>query len=481
MVRLRNPTVLAGRFRVKDRLCYGGMGELWVAEHLGLGNEVVVKIIRSELLDRPGAAARFAREAAAAARVNSPHVVKILEYGVAPDGVPFIVMEKLEGRDLATHLQERGSLSPEAVAQIVRQLAMALTVAHAAQIVHRDIKPANVFLCDTVGELFIKLLDFGIAKTSGTGSGTATASGVWAGTPGYMSPEQILGSKQLDVRADLWSLGVLAFHCLTGRKPFDGETAGGVLLSIHTLSPPRPSRHVPSLPSAVDEWFARACAKEPERRFASAIELADALSSALGLPLTPLTQHAEELQPTPCTPTLSAVVPAMQRGGVRPRPRSATYALRLAAVAAVVIALGGAAYSGNRQRILRNAATGPVTQPDAVPDSAPLTSLEQPPRPSAPVGETAGRMATTRPRSPRSGDPGSAERPIARLGPLRSAPEGTSVLSELAPKTTLSPAAEPAGAAAAPATSAPSPPASTASASTHVDRSGFYAMPDVRR
>jgi len=204
-----------------------------------LGTEVFVKLISAQLSEHPAAEGRFAREAAA--RVNSPHVVKILDYGTSAEGTPFIVMEKLEGQDLSAHLTERGSLPPDSVARIIRQLAKALTKAHAARIVHRDIKPANVFVCNTEGELFVKLLDFGVAKTLATEAQGATVSGMCVGTAGYMSPEQIVASKLLDFRADLWSLGVLAFHCLTGRKPFEGDTPGGYCLRSG-LSPCRSSR-----------------------------------------------------------------------------------------------------------------------------------------------------------------------------------------------------------------------------------------------
>jgi serine/threonine protein kinase len=355
----RPRTLLADRFRLRSPLAHGGMGELWIAEHLGLGTEVVVKFISAHLSDRPGAAERFAREAAAAARVNSPHVVKILDYGTSPEGAPFIVMEKLEGRDLASYLAERGALPPDSVARIVRQLAKALTKAHAARIVHRDIKPANVFLCATEGELFVKLLDFGVAKTLATDGPAATMSGMCVGTPGYMSPEQILASKSLDYRADLWSLGVLAFHGLTGRKPFDGETAGAVLLAIHTLALPRPSKYLPSLPAEVDGWFVRACAREPEERFQSATAMANALSSALALSVDPLTPEPEEAPLAEAAPTLSAPAPLaaarddslLQSSTTEHGPRMETRRSRVAVLiaAAAVVAVGGAAYAGSKR------------------------------------------------------------------------------------------------------------------------------------
>ncbi|MDB4915860.1 MAG: hypothetical protein JWM95_3504, partial [Gemmatimonadetes bacterium] len=235
------------------------MGELWLAERCELGGEVVIKFIVPELQGRARSVERLAREAASAARINSPHVVRILDYGTAEDGSPFLVMEKLEGRDLDALLRERRSLEPRTVLRVARQVARALEKAHAAGIIHRDVKPSNVFLCEPEDEVIVKLLDFGIARSTTQPSGTA--SGTAVGTPAYMSPEQIVGSTSIDARTDVWALGVLTFECLTGRRPFPGEATGAVALAIHTLPTPRPSEVSPSLPPAVDAWFARACAR----------------------------------------------------------------------------------------------------------------------------------------------------------------------------------------------------------------------------
>ncbi|HEY8087965.1 MAG TPA: serine/threonine-protein kinase, partial [Polyangiaceae bacterium] len=155
--------------------------------------------------------------------------------------------------------------------------------------VHRDIKPSNVFLCDAGGgDLFVKLLDFGIAKGPEVGIvGSTTRTGSFIGSPYYMSPEQVIGAKTIDFRTDLWSLGVVAFEALTGEKPFYAETVGALALKIHRDALPVPSRTCPSLPLAVDAWFARACAREPEGRYASAREMAEALALSVGEALAP--------------------------------------------------------------------------------------------------------------------------------------------------------------------------------------------------
>jgi serine/threonine-protein kinase len=262
----------------------GGMGAVWVAEHLSLRTQVVVKFIASGLKDSKEATERFSREAAAAAQVKSPHVVQTFDHGFTTDGIPYIVMELLEGRDLGAFLEAERRCPPDLVVEIIAQLARALDRAHERGIVHRDIKPGNIFLCDGGrNEVFVKLLDFGIAKgvdVPKIDSGTKT--GVMIGSPYYMSPEQILGSKGVDHRSDLWSVGVVAYEALTGQKPFDAETMGGLAIRIHSEPLPRPSAINKDLPPAVDAWFERACARNPAERFNDAKEMASSLGAALG-------------------------------------------------------------------------------------------------------------------------------------------------------------------------------------------------------
>ncbi len=271
----------------------GGMGAVWVADHLALRTQVVVKFIARGLSADKEALDRFSREAAAASQVKSPHVVQTFDHGVTEAGVPYIVMELLEGCDLGVYLEQEPNIPPLRVIEILRQLARALDRAHEKGIVHRDIKPGNVFLTDLGGkdkdrgDVFVKLLDFGIAKgvdVAGYGgrldSGTRT--GAMVGSPFYMSPEQILGSKDVDYRSDLWSVGVLAFEMLTGKKPFDAETMGGLAIRIHIEPLPLLSAVNAALPVALDGWFARACARDASGRFGSAKEMTDELAEAFG-------------------------------------------------------------------------------------------------------------------------------------------------------------------------------------------------------
>ncbi len=271
------------KIRLVKPLGAGGMGSVWLADHLALHVQVVVKFIAEALAKNKDAILRFEREAAAAAQVKSPHVVQILDHGVSDDGTPFIVMELLEGRDLAAHLEKFGRVPLEDVGEIVAQLCRALARAHERGIVHRDIKPQNIFLCDAgSGELFVKLLDFGIAKGASVEKlDESTKTGTMVGSPYYMSPEQLVGAKDIDFRTDLWSVGVVAFEAMTGTRAFDGETIGALAVRIHNEPPPLPSKRGGGLPAAVDEWFQTACARAPGDRFASAKDMADAFLVAI--------------------------------------------------------------------------------------------------------------------------------------------------------------------------------------------------------
>jgi serine/threonine-protein kinase len=249
------------------KLGQGGMGSVWRAEHLALGSSLAIKLIDPGITQSPEAAVRFKREAQAAADLRSAHVVQIIDYGV-DDGLPFIAMELLDGESLGARLERMGRLAPDQAASILSQVARALARAHQAGVVHRDLKPDNVFLVREADGDIVKVLDFGIAKKLGvlsTTSGIKTGTGAMLGTPYYMSPEQVLGGSDIDHRADIWSLGIIAYECLTGQRPFEKETLGGLLMAICNDPLPVPSK-VASVPSGFDAWFARACARDTSAR-----------------------------------------------------------------------------------------------------------------------------------------------------------------------------------------------------------------------
>ncbi len=270
--------ILSQKYRLVSLLGQGGMGSVWKAEHLSLQAPVAVKLIDPEIAQNAEALARFHREARSAAALRSPHVVQILDHGVDDDTqAPFIVMEMLEGESLAQRLERCGRLSLAQTTKILVDVGRALNRAHAAGIVHRDLKPDNIFLVKNDEEEVAKVLDFGIAKTDKFRVGdAATATGMVMGTAYYMSPEQIKGEREVDHRTDLWALGVIAYECLSGQKPFVSETLGGLVLRICTEPPPIPST-TQSVPIQFDAWFAKATARSAVDRFQSARELVDAL------------------------------------------------------------------------------------------------------------------------------------------------------------------------------------------------------------
>ncbi len=299
--------IVASKYRLEHKLAEGGMGSVWVARHIELDVEVAIKFI-SNLEDEGAetARARFKREAMAAARLKSPHVTQIHDYGVE-EGAPYIAMELLEGEDLAQLLAREGRLPLRRCADLIEQVCRGLKLAHDAGIVHRDLKPSNIFLVRIGEDEVVKILDFGIAKEMGTRlvPSDRTRSGVVMGSPRYMSPEQTQGGK-LDARTDLWALAVIAFEAVTGVSPFDHEYLGQIINSVCNLPLPVASDLVPNLPPDMDRFFARGLARPPEQRFTSARELADAFVAVVeGRPLPtslPTAEVEQPLRPAPATP-----------------------------------------------------------------------------------------------------------------------------------------------------------------------------------
>lgn len=260
----------------------GAMGEVWLASHERLGIDVVVKTLARERLDDPGFVERFQGEARALARVKSANVVRAIDHGFTDEGVPFLIAERLEGEDLAQCLA-RGPLDADQVVALVRDAARGLAAAHREGIFHRDVKPSNVFLTREDDAIVAKIIDFGVAKTTITIEGAATEAGTVLGTPHYMSPEQIRSPGKVDHRADVWSLAVVAYECLTGHLPFEAETLGDLAVLQDRRAFPRPSAHDPAL-RRFDAWFTRAFDPAIDVRFADATELADTFARAAQRP-----------------------------------------------------------------------------------------------------------------------------------------------------------------------------------------------------
>lgn len=301
--------LVAGQYRVESLIGTGGMGTVWSGHHETLGTRVAIKFIKPQHAQVAEVRRRFEIEARAAARLDSKHAVHVFDYGVTEAGAPYIVMERLDGESLSQALIRRGPLPAREVGTIFAQAASALGKAHDLGIVHRDIKPDNIFLAtgvvsdadqaivsrptrtrppDVELPYTVKLVDFGIAKMQGdpkdgpSPMGGPTRDGAVIGTPNFMSPEQLTVGGAPGPLTDLWSLGACVFAALTARIPFEGEVLGDIVLKVCAAPLPVPSQLNPDVPPGFDAWFARACHHDPAKRFQSAKELAETLSSVCG-------------------------------------------------------------------------------------------------------------------------------------------------------------------------------------------------------
>jgi eukaryotic-like serine/threonine-protein kinase len=280
-------TVVADKYRLTRMLGRGGMGAVWEGVHVDLGTRVAVKFIDEAHASSDELRQRFVNEAKAAARLRSKHVVQVYDQGVLADGRPYIVMEFLAGEPLDARLDRVGRLPIADTATVLLQVARALSRAHESGVVHRDLKPENVFLVwDDEDHMDVaKVVDFGIAKFTDTGDGTSssTRTGAVLGTPHFMSPEQARGLRTVDRRTDLWALGVIAYRCVVGELPFEGVAVGDLLVKVCTEEPVPPSARADGVPPELDGWMARALAKDPDARFQTAQELAEAFCAVAGL------------------------------------------------------------------------------------------------------------------------------------------------------------------------------------------------------
>ncbi len=275
--------LLGERYRLGRELARGGMGVVHEAEHTTLGHRVAVKFLSDDGKDDPSRPARFLREARAAASLQSPHVARVIDFGTS-NGRPFIVMERLEGEDLAALLDRRGPVGVDEALLMVLQVCEAMNEAHARGIVHRDLKPANVFVTKSSdGMPFVKVLDFGLAKVDESGPSASpsprTSANLIFGTPQYMSPEQLKSSSNVDARADVWSIGVLLHQLLTGEPPFGGTNLSTVIAAV-LMEAPRPASWMRGdVPAELDDLVLRCLEKDVAQRVQSVAEIARALSS----------------------------------------------------------------------------------------------------------------------------------------------------------------------------------------------------------
>ncbi len=313
-------TVIASRYRVLEELGRGGMGVVYLVEHVRTGERHALKALLSQVGARVDMVERFQREARTPSRIRSEHVVKVTDADAAPElgGAPFMVMELLEGHDLDERLSREGPLTPAELVAILSPVAEVLDQAHALGIVHRDLKPENLFLHHRAdGAMVVKVVDFGIAKLLHGPAGhdaKLTGTGTIMGTPSYMAPEQARGDiGAIGPGTDIWALGQIAYHGLTGQLYWRGPSAGEVVAQILTSPLEPPSSRLPTLPPSFDAWFARSCTRDPRERWPSAGTQVASLSEALlGLAAAPTEVAASPLATSGATPGPVAPLVAAQ-------------------------------------------------------------------------------------------------------------------------------------------------------------------------
>ncbi len=346
--RLAPGALIAERYRVVSFLDEGGMGAVYRVEHLHMRKTFALKVLHRALVDRPEMLTRFEREAVAAGSIDHPNVAAATDFGRLPDGSFFLIMEFVLGRNLRDEL-EAGALEPERASRIVRGIVAGVGAAHAKGIVHRDLKPENIMLVEHDGDRdFVKVLDFGIAKFEDVGaagppgmSAPLTRVGSLIGTLEYMSPEQAMGNP-VDARSDLYSIGVIFYELLSGRCPFEGEPVRLVQQHVMTEAPPLAASVVAHLDPRVPGIVQRLLAKLPEERYATAAELAAALTEAG-------TQPRLVVRPSPRPPP-AAAADRLQRAAKALADVPVAVRIGVAAVAIAIAAIGYASILASDRR-----------------------------------------------------------------------------------------------------------------------------------
>jgi len=411
---------LVDRYRITELLATGGMGSVFVGVDERTGDEVAIKVMRGELAHSEEALARFYREVRAVVTLDSPHIVKAHDTGTV-EAMPYLVMERLVGQGL-DELQDSREITARRAIEIVLDILEGLAHAHAVGIIHRDLKPSNVWITD---DDCVKILDFGVAKMHGTArmegdeTGKLTSSDAVLGSPAYMSPEQLVSSKEADERADLWSVGVLLYELLTGSMLFKAETVGGIFANVIRMRIPPLREVVPGASPELERILARCLERDPSQRFASAAALSGALRTLLeadargdALLMAPQTVHevggVARLAVVVGDDTLGesttiALPDATRRSPGRPAAHRWLGAVMVAAVVIVAVV----AFVGTRASAPSSPSTARSTTRDALQSPSVITTAEV---------ETA-PIPSARPASSAEAEPSPSDSVVPRHAP----------------------------------------------------------------
>lgn len=460
--------VLVGKYRIDGILGEGGMGVVLAAQHLELDQTVAIKVLHQEAADYSESEERFRREARVAAKIQSDHVTRVLDVGRLDSGTRFMVMEHLEGRDLAEELAERGRFSIGSACALMLEALDAVSSAHEAGIVHRDIKPENLFLSRRAdGGLRLKVLDFGISKIMGEGDSLSlTKTSEWMGTPLYMSPEQMQSPKSADARSDVWSLGAVLYELLSGQPPYPAESLPALCTALLTRDAQDIRELAPEVPAELAEIIMTCLQRDINLRTQTASAFAEGLARfATGLSAhsrRPSSFAATAISTTPVARSqiralsrLSSQAPSSQVEEAFPQPRPRSRFLAFPVLMALLLAAAAGGYALSHQGLLA---------PDRFEQAAPAESETPVQKPAGSTSSSEGTASALPGKSPRAvGESERGEPAVEVVEP--SSEESAPAPVEVAPPAPRAVTAQPVRSKRAPrAPSAPTPPRARSSA-----------------
>ena len=420
MTALWRGEVIAGKYRVDKVVGRGGMGVVLAARHLTLDETVAIKVLRATMMGVPGMVARFIREARASSKIKSENVVRVTDVDTLLSGVPYMIMEYLEGTDLLAELRRRpGGMPIEETVGYILEACAGIAEAHAVGIVHRDLKPGNLFLARRRdGRVIVKVLDFGISKVEAPDNDDTTRTGQLLGSPKYMSPEQMLSAHDVDARTDIWALGTILYQLLTGRQPFVGATTPQICALVLNASPTPPTVLRPDLPRELEAIVLRCLEKEPAARFPDVNQLAAALApfgpSTARVPIQAKARSSAHSTVGATRPSTAGAISEATEWDVPLSARAFGKKKRHPAIASVagvivlLVTIGDALALTRERKPATNEASAAPQLVDApggtVPGTAP-TSIAEPAQPAesalplASAGPTAARNPSAEPRA----------------------------------------------------------------------------------